>query len=332
MSDKAKDPTDSEESNPNQSIHRRDQFNSLVEALDSDKKNGLIKSLGDYQRRFPDIPEMVRSEYRFWNEDLAPEETQVTGAIDRSEGQNHSQGMIGRRIGEYTLLEKLGHGAQGDVYLAQGEKLSRKVALKVLKDANTLKLAARLRFIREAETASKLNHSGLCTVHEFGEFKGVPFIVMEYVNGKSLLSLIKEAHSNGERSIVRSQLSSDEDDATSNSKSDFRQTSKSLRDNVTAIVEMIEKAARALHAAHEEHLVHRDIKPENIMMKDDGQPVILDFGLARDDESHELNMTNDGDGMGTPNYMPPEQTPGLKIRTDRRSDVYSLGVKRSSNA
>ena len=159
------------------------------------------------------------------------------------------------------------------------------------------------RFRREAEVASKLDHPGICAVYDTGVEKGVPYIAMR-------LRPRDDARGEDRGAIGRPRRSVRE--------STPRDRSRDRR--------VIEKTARALHAAHEAGVIHRDIKPGNVMVSADGQPVILDFGLASDEDGDLQTLTQSGDLFGTPAYMSPEQLMAQTVRLDRRTDVYSLGV------
>ncbi|MCA8942832.1 MAG: protein kinase, partial [Planctomycetes bacterium] len=157
-----------------------------------------------------------------------------------------------REFGKYVLLKELGRGAQGIVYLAEDQQLHRKVALKMLTAAGVQSDEIRERFVREAEVASKLEHPGICGVHEMGEVEGVPFIAMQYIVGTTLADLLEGAR--GDAPLTPAETGT-------------TLTSASLvgKDATQDVVRLIERAARAVHAAHEVGLVHRDIKPANIM-------------------------------------------------------------------
>ncbi|HVS08563.1 MAG TPA: SUMF1/EgtB/PvdO family nonheme iron enzyme, partial [Planctomycetota bacterium] len=216
-----------------------------------------------------------------------------------------------RSFGPYTLLEELGRGAQGVVYLAEDERLHRKVALKMLTGAAAHSAAVRERFQREAETASKLDHPGICGVHEVGEVRGIPYIAMQHVRGTTLACALRQAREG------RVAAPGDSGEATA---------TLIGKDAMHDVLRLVERAARALHAAHEAGLVHRDVKPANIMITPEGEPVLLDFGLARDVLDQGEALTETGQVMGTPAYMAPEQLRGQREKIDRRTDVYGLGV------
>ncbi|MEZ6194553.1 MAG: tetratricopeptide repeat protein [Planctomycetota bacterium] len=225
------------------------------------------------------------------------------------------RGLRGRRIGDYELERELGSGGQGYVYLARHLRLGRAVALKLLPEVHALSPQARLRFEREAEVASRLDHPGICTVYELGEDEGVPFIAMRYVEGEPLDRKIRAA-----REARAADASSSR--GLTLSGTDGGSTEREAQRSCLAFAR---EAALALHEAHESGLVHRDVKPANIMVDREGRPVLLDFGLAHDDTSDGgLVVTRTGDVLGTPAYMSPEQIRGQRL--DRRTDVYSLGV------
>lgn len=207
---------------------------------------------------------------------------------------------IGRDIGAYIVLERLGAGGMGEVYLAQDRRLNRHVALKILPALFASDDMRLRRFQREAQAASALNHPNILTIHEVGEHEGVWFIATEFIDGQTLRELIE-----------RPGLP------------------------VVEILDIAEQVASALATAHDAGIVHRDIKPENIMRRTDGLVKILDFGivklLERPANDFEVGSgyvtqthTELGEVMGTAGYMSPEQARGLAV--DERTDIWSLGV------
>ncbi len=203
---------------------------------------------------------------------------------------------IGREIGPYKILDELGSGGMGEVYLAQDARLDRLVALKVL-PAYFVSDESRLhRFQREARAASALNHPNILTIHEVGEVDGAHFIATEFIDGHTIRELIAG------------------DDLT-----------------LTDVLDVGTQVASALSAAHAAGIVHRDIKPENVMRRADGIVKVLDFGIAKllermpaDMQSITRPQTEIGVVLGTAGYMSPEQARGLTV--DERADIWSLGV------
>ena len=196
--------------------------------------------------------------------------------------------MIGETILHYKILEKLGEGGMGEVYKAEDTKLDRFVALKFLPSQLTASENDKTRFIQEAKAASAMNHPNVCTIHDIQEYNGQLFIVMEFVDGKTLRD-----------------------------KKDFLSEKQ--------ILEIGIQVAEGLAAAHEKGIVHRDIKPENIMVRKDGIAQIMDFGLAKlYKNSNVSRLTKAGSTVGTMGYMSPEQVQGLDV--DHRTDIFSLGV------
>ncbi len=205
-----------------------------------------------------------------------------------------------RAFGKYKLLQVLGRGGMGVVFLAEDTVLERKVALKILRQETLFFHAeARERFRREAQAAARLDHPGICPVYEVGEVEGFPFMAMRLVQGRTLAEAVRESQEEG-----------------------------ALPDKagVMDLILMGEKVARTLHAAHEAGLVHRDIKPANIMIEPPGNPVLLDFGLARETAPVARELTQSFALVGTPHYLPPERLEGRRAALDRRSDIYSLAA------
>lgn len=212
----------------------------------------------------------------------------------------------GSEFGRYSIISAIGAGGMGEIFLAHDKLLERRVALKVLPDQFTSDPERLQRFVREAKTASALNHPNIITIYEIGEVGGINFISTEYVEGQTLRSRISKG---------------------------------SLK--LAEVLSVARQTAEALAAAHAVGIVHRDIKPENIMLREDGYVKVLDFGLAKLSEvgpaygavreaaleasTRLVELTEPGTVMGTPSYMSPEQTRGRRD-LDRRTDIWSLGV------
>jgi serine/threonine protein kinase/formylglycine-generating enzyme required for sulfatase activity len=311
-----------------------------------------LRLLEAYLAQFPDVPDVVRDEYAAA---LAALQDSAAGA-ERGDGPSTDDGAgagaegprladpyVGRRLGPWKLLRELGRGAQGAVYLAQDERLHRKAAVKVL-TATGLLGDALDRFKREAAVTSRLDHPGICAVYDVGLEGRTPYIAMRCVEGESLAQRIgaTKARAEGDASLSHVELpGTDAVDAepppsppakaaaapsrpSTRRKADPHAPSTQLE--LMKIVRLVEQAARAVHAAHEAGVIHRDLKPGNIMVTTEGEPVVLDFGLAKDISGVEATLTQHGDLMGTPAYMSPEQIAAHRITLDRRTDVYSLGV------
>jgi len=195
-------------------------------------------------------------------------------------------------FGRYTILKKLDQGGMGAVYLAHDTQLDRQVALKVPHFAPQERRTVVDRFLREARAMATIRHPHLCPVYDAGEIDGIQYLTMAFIEGHLLSEYIKADEPAPERRVAA----------------------------------MVRKLALALQEAHALGIIHRDLKPKNIFVDQRGEPVVLDFGLARREETHDATVTQPGAVLGTPAYMAPEQARGRQDAVGPCSDIYSLGV------
>ena len=230
--------------------------------------------------------------------DEAGESIEAMAAEAATEMLAGDRAIVGKQIAHYKVLNRIGRGGMGEVFLAQDTRLGRKVALKLLRKDFTRNEERLRRFRQEAQAASALNHPNILTIHEIGQDDSLQFMATEYVEGETLRQHISRA-----------------------------------RMTLGHTLEVAVQVASALAAAHQAGIIHRDIKPENIMLRTDGYVKVLDFGLVKLVESKAVETaaptmpkveTEPGLVMGTVSYMSPEQARGLAV--DARTDIWSLGV------
>jgi serine/threonine protein kinase len=195
-------------------------------------------------------------------------------------------------LGRYEILRKLGHGGMGDVYLAHDSQLDRQVAIKVPHTEIRGSAEVLQRFYREAKTGARFQHPNFCPIHEVGRHEGWNYLVMAYIEGQTLASMIAK---DGPMPLRRAAA-------------------------------ITRKLAQALQEAHDQGITHRDLKPSNVMVNRRRELIIMDFGLARREGAEDPELTRSGVVLGSPQYMAPEQVRAESDRIGPATDIYALGV------
>jgi tetratricopeptide (TPR) repeat protein len=197
----------------------------------------------------------------------------------------------GTQFGRYAIQEELGRGGMGIVYKALHRDLNTVFALKILRETEVSSAEVLDRFKREGQAEARLRHPNIVSIHDAGQEAGVHYLAMDYIEGDPLTTHLARSF------------------------------------KVRDMISRLEKVVRAVHHAHEEGIIHRDLKPANIMIDLEGEPHVMDFGLAKFmDDPKRIMLTKDGSFLGTPYYMAPEQIRGETRLVGPRSDIYSLGV------
>jgi predicted Ser/Thr protein kinase len=196
------------------------------------------------------------------------------------------------QFGRYRIERLLGKGGMGAVYLAYDTQLERPVAIKIpnvgaIEDERHL-----ARFDHEAKFLAQLRHPNICPVHDGGTFDGTPYLTMAYIDGRPLSDFVKAGH----------RLSDEH------------------------VADLVRKVALAVEEAHRHGILHRDLKPANVLLDERGEPIVMDFGLARRRLKDDAPLTHKGEVLGTPQYMAPEQITGDPANIGPACDVYALGV------
>lgn len=197
--------------------------------------------------------------------------------------------VVGENIGPYRIMEQLGRGGMATVFKAYHAALDRYVAIKALHPAFMEDPNFHARFQREARVVAKLEHPNIVPIYDFAEYEGRPYLVMKYINGETLKARLSEG-----------EIQQD------------------------ALIQIIEAVGAGLSFAHQKGILHRDIKPSNVLLANDGNIYLADFGLARIAQAGESTLSSDM-MLGTPQYISPEQAMGLG-ELDERTDIYSFGV------
>src|SRR5579883_3257712 len=197
--------------------------------------------------------------------------------------------LVGKSLGQFRIVERIGAGGMATVFKAYQPVLDRYVAVKVLPDYHARDPVFKERFLREARAAARLDHPNIVQIYSFGEEDNITYIVMQYVDGGTLKDKLRQS---GALSVAES-------------------------------LKFVIQAAEGLGAAHEHGIIHRDVKPANMLLRKDGHLLLSDFGIVKILEGT-TNLTRVGTGIGTPQYMSPEQGTGQPV--DASSDIYSLGI------
>jgi Tol biopolymer transport system component/serine/threonine protein kinase len=272
--------------------------------------NRLRQALGESADSPHCIETLARRGYR-WMVPVEWKEQKAAGLAALALPEAAGESLSGKRVSHYRVLQILGGGGMGIVYKAEDIKLGRQVALKFLPEELATDSIALHRFEREAHAASALDHPNICTIYEFGEHEGKPFIVMQLLEGQTVREHVAAADSGH------------------------------MLWPIEKLVDLVVQVAEGLDAAHRQGIVHRDIKPANIFITKRGEAKILDFGVAKFSSVTEpldnatitesdspappaLGLTVTGKTMGTASYMSPEQVRGEKL--DARTDLFSFGL------
>jgi tRNA A-37 threonylcarbamoyl transferase component Bud32/tetratricopeptide (TPR) repeat protein len=267
----------------------RDPFDSIAEEFAERCRRGESPSIAEYAERYPEHAQRIR--------ELLP----PVAMMERLKGRLRNSGSAANlheprleQLGEYRIIRELGRGGMGIVYEASQESLGRHVALKVIARHGMLDSKRRQRFQREAQAVARLHHTNIVPIFAAGEYDGLPYYAMQYIRGDGLERLLET----------------------------WRRDGLERGDEHWRFVARVGiQAAEALQYAHDQGILHRDIKPGNILIDEHQVAWITDFGLAKLAGSDDL--THSGDIVGTLRYLAPE---ALKGQTDRRGDIYSLGL------
>ncbi|MFK7741372.1 MAG: WD40 repeat domain-containing serine/threonine protein kinase [Planctomycetota bacterium] len=295
----------------------------------------------------PEIAEPLR---RAFGEMVRFDLLTTTAKPDATGGLGLAEGGVPERLDDYRLLDKLGAGGMGVVYLARDESLQRTVALKLIRPEHLYLPGARDRFQREVETIARLQHPGIVPIYGVGKSDGMPYFTMQHVRGCSLAQALTKLQGDAAKAAataatppdgrqlldctMRAAAPRDEPGAERATRAtDTGSGSGSGSDShgidglswADTCVTIAIQIASALHHAHERGVVHRDVKPSNILLSHGARAMVVDFGLAWSDDADQ-RLTQSASQLGSLPYLPPEQLAGNAVDPSRAADVYSLGV------
>lgn len=265
------------------------QLAALLNEMSDATRQGQEVDVEAYCQKHPDLADELRE---LWGmlliADVAGKDQEAATLSGGSAG-TESLFTLPHQFGDYELLEEVGRGGMGVVFRAHQKSLKRDVAVKMILRGELASDVDRERFRVEAEAAGRLDHPGIVPIYEVGEIDGYCYFSMKYVAGETLSE---------------------------------RLAAGPLSPRETAVI--LSRVSRAVQAAHQQGILHRDLKPSNIMLDENSQPHITDFGLAKRESDNE-HLTRTGAVLGTPAYMAPEQAGGMRGNVGPVSDVYSLG-------
>ena len=294
-----------------ESFEFRDDVEQVIASILAQPESSWTTAIEDACRSHPDSAGLIRRRMRhLFRSHMLDSKAMLAG--------------VPKQLGEYQLLEELGGGGMGVVYLAQKTGSDKKVALKLVRPDFVLFSGARQRFAREVRTVSRLKHRGIVPVLDFGEVDGVPYFTMEWIQGCTLAEILDEL-----RGVDPSGLDGRDFWAALLKQSGLDSEGEPSIPKVfhgtwwEVCLRMVEQVACTLSYAHEQGVLHRDVKPSNLMITPQGDALLLDFGLARSNKVS--RMTQTGAALGSLPYMAPEQVNGER-EVDGRVDTYSLAV------
>jgi serine/threonine protein kinase/lipopolysaccharide biosynthesis regulator YciM len=245
---------------------------------------------------------------------------------DKSKLDDISYLKPNQQFGAYEIIEEIGRGGMGFVYKAIQRELGRIVALKLIRSDSIIIDEKHVQmFKREVEATASLRHPNIISIHDYGVVDGRPYFTMDYIEGCSLNDLTSGLSESTRQSNIKEVVG---EVIRVKKKESTHQQAKSRTGSplaVSHILALMLKIIRAVEHAHDRGIMHRDLKPSNIMIDRNGEPVIMDFGLAKRLHSGS-DLTRSGQLVGTPEYMSPEQALGKREEINEKSDIYSLGA------